>query len=176
MIGIFLDIQKAYDSVSPVKLFEILVRKGMNEEWVNLLGDIYGGNTIVLKMGNIESDTFRVMKGLRQGCPMSCLLFLLYIEDVARGVYDCGEGFTLQADGEILRVPLLLFADDMVLLGRSEVELQRMLNVCGEITTERGMLFNEKKKAQFSFLPGQRETFHLLSRERFYRFKISTSI
>ena len=106
LIAAFLDIRKAYDSICRDKLFNTLNRS-MGKEWVDLLRDIYGMNTISIKMGNIQSDTFKVEKGLRQGCPLSCVLFLLYIEEVARGVFGSGAGSCIQGEtGETLRVPV----------------------------------------------------------------------
>ena len=130
----------------------------MDGNWVDLLRDVYGGNTMILRMGAVESDVYRVDQGLRQGCPMSCMLFLLYIENVARSVHNSGLGFCLQGGHETVRIPLLLFADDMVLLGTSASEVQTLLDICGETTEERGLLFNEKKSAILYF-SGSKDNF-----------------
>lgn len=50
-----------------------------------------------------------------------------------------------------MRVPILLFADDMVLLGRSAHEIQEMLSICEEWANAMDMEFNEKKSAVLCF-------------------------
>lgn len=61
-------------------------------------------------------------------------------------VYDINLGFQITTSCEneaVLRASVVLFADDMILLAESAVELQQMLYVCGEKSNEIGKSFNE---------------------------------
>lgn len=69
-------------------------------------------------MGDKTTDLFPYDIGLRQGCPLSPLLFDLYIDDIFTGVNGIG------CEGLNYRVPGLLFADDTVLLGNSVAAVQ----------------------------------------------------
>ena len=70
-----------------------------------------------------------VMRGLRQGCPMSPSLFNFFINDLFDSINEFRpEGiFVPGLDGDH-RCPGLMFADDVVLLGASEKELKESLN------------------------------------------------
>ena len=97
-------------------------------------------------------------RGLKQGCPMSSILFLIYIERVARDIYSSGWGYKLYFEEEgtykTLKIPILLFADDMLILGQELGEMQEMLDICTNRVTELGLEFNEKKSAIVSFNEG----------------------
>jgi len=69
-----------------------------------------------------KSSTFSVGIGLRQGCPLSPILFVIFMDRIARR----SRGVESVRFGD-LRVASLLFADDVVLLATSDRELQHAL-------------------------------------------------
>ena len=69
-----------------------------------------------------KSDAFPVRVGLRQGCPLSPILFIIFMDRISRRSQGV-EGVRL---GD-LRIGSLLFADDVVLLASSGRDLQLSL-------------------------------------------------
>ena len=67
--------------------------------------------------GNSSSEYFNCEVGLKQGEVMSPSLFSLFIEDLDD--VNCGLSFI------DIRFVLMLFADDMVILGNSPADLQQ---------------------------------------------------
>ena len=59
------------------------------------------------------------MQGVRQGCPISPILFSCYINDLVARLKTLGGGVTI-GDRDLLS---LLYADDIVLLADSPAEL-----------------------------------------------------
>jgi hypothetical protein len=75
--GIFLklDFEKAFDTVDWGFLREVLLRKGFDPAWVHrAMGLVSGGQTSISINGEI-GDYFRNGRGVRQGDPLSPLLF-----------------------------------------------------------------------------------------------------
>src|SRR6266478_2252790 len=151
LIGGFIDIKKAYDMVDREKLFDIMISEGIQDAWVELLKDVYTDNEIFIKIGKQESDKFRIDRGLRQGCPTSTVCFLMYYERVARKVWESEKGFAIEyierTTGQIagMRIPFLLFADDMLILAGSNRELEEMMRLCEGETKMLGLRLNAKK-------------------------------
>ena len=71
---------------------------------------------------NSLSEYFNCVVGLKQGDVMSPILFSLFIEELFwQDDVNCGLSFT-----DIMFV-LMLFVDDMVILGNSSADLQQRL-------------------------------------------------
>ncbi|XP_055910471.1 uncharacterized protein LOC129944835 [Eupeodes corollae] len=71
--------------------------------------------------GQFTSEDFEAEMGVRQGCVLSTLLFILFINDI---VEEVGGGIEFGS----LRIPCLIFADDIVFLAESVDGMQLMIN------------------------------------------------
>jgi hypothetical protein len=64
---LFLDLTKAYDSISILKLHEVLGESNISNTLIKALQNFYG-NTAQVKIGNKLFHPFNITKGLCQGC------------------------------------------------------------------------------------------------------------
>ena len=80
----FIDYSKAFDSISHVQLFDIMLELGFPEHIVALLQSLYIDQTAVIRWNGSTTETFPIGKGVRQGCILSPHLFSLYTESVMR--------------------------------------------------------------------------------------------
>ena len=71
---LFVDFSKAYDKVPRKTLFSILKKLGCGKRFLKALMDIYKRTIIVL-----NSEYIRATIGVKQGGPMSCILFIIYL-------------------------------------------------------------------------------------------------
>jgi hypothetical protein len=72
-----LDYEKAYDCVSWDFLFEILASRGFSATWTNWIDKLIRGGSVGVNLNGEDSSFFKTGKGLRQGDPISPLLFKL---------------------------------------------------------------------------------------------------
>jgi hypothetical protein len=155
LITCFLDCSKAYDRISRALLWETLGKLGMDDRWIQLLKTLYTDNTVVVKFGDISSSRIETQIGLRQGCPLSPILFALFIADLERRLMGTGFGFEVTVgttDGtETHRIPAILYADDLCLIGHSYEEMSALLQVTTDIGNEKDLLFNPEKSAVVIF-------------------------
>jgi exonuclease III len=155
LITCFLDCTKAYDRISRDSLWETLRDLGMDIRWIGLLRSLYADNSVVLKVGDINSKRVRTEVGLRQGCPLSPILFALYIAELESRLLwtKCGFEVTGESDeaSTVLTIPGLLYADDLVLMAHSYEEMSRLLSVTTEVGNEKSLQFNPAKSAMVIF-------------------------
>ena len=72
---------------------------------------------------------FFCKQGVRQGCNLSPLLFCLYVADLEQTLRNEQSGAVTLVH---TRLPLLMFADDLVLLADNHIGLQRYLEILAE--------------------------------------------
>ena len=132
----FLDIQKAFDSLDHWHLLNILrERFRLPAEWLEVLRRLLQDNTTMI-MGH----EVHIGRGTFQGSPLSPLLCICFLEDLAASlrVYldehpDDFSALLPQRHGQhVLLTMLLLYADDITLLASSATALQRLLKVVDE--------------------------------------------
>ncbi|KAK3103953.1 hypothetical protein FSP39_023219 [Pinctada imbricata] len=121
----FIDFSKAYDNVNRELLFENLVDIGLSVKFLDAIKAIFSHVQCCVKVNNSFTKWFSVTQGLKQGCILSPILFNMFINTLVRDIKALDVGIDI--DGE--KVAILLYADDIVLLGESENDLQLILNV-----------------------------------------------
>ena len=124
------DYEKAYDSVSWEYLIYMMRRLGFGSKWIQwILGCLKSASISVLVNGS-PSTEFLPQKGLRQGDPLSPLLFNITAEGLSglmskaieRGLY---RGFLVGT--KKVEVNLLQYADDTIFLGEATMENVRAI-------------------------------------------------
>ena len=138
----FVDFAKAFDSVKHKLLWNKLAGMGVSTKILNLLQSMYGKASCRVTANNTLSSSFPCRKGVRQGCNLSPLLFCLYISDLESYLEINSPGHVTL---ENLKVQLLLFADDLVLLADSEQGLQNSMNRLDEFCNIWDMKINIQK-------------------------------
>ncbi|KAK3763976.1 hypothetical protein RRG08_024031 [Elysia crispata] len=80
----FIDYEKAFDSVEHFAIFDALRKININETYVAILENIYQKATARVHIDNLESETFPINRGVRQGDPISPKMFTTAMEMIFR--------------------------------------------------------------------------------------------
>ncbi|KAH9257127.1 hypothetical protein BASA81_004677 [Batrachochytrium salamandrivorans] len=83
---LFIDIRKAFDTVPVGTLLWKLQNMGFPRRTLAFLKALYTSSSARARAGSLLSNPFPVQRGVRQGCPLSGLLFNLFINDILDGV------------------------------------------------------------------------------------------
>ncbi|PKU80900.1 Putative ribonuclease H protein [Dendrobium catenatum] len=113
-----LDVKKAFDSLSREFLFQRLKLKGFPDIFINwikgCITDVYFS---ICVNGSLEGF-FNSSSGLRQGCPLSPLLFCIAMDGLSSSLHS--PHFSgLSFNG--VDINHLMYADDLLVFGKSEV-------------------------------------------------------
>ncbi len=80
----FIDYEKAFDSMGRGTLWKLLRHYGVPEKITNIIKNSYEGMTCKVVHGQHLTNAFQVRTGVRQGCLLSPILFLLAIDWVMK--------------------------------------------------------------------------------------------
>lgn len=140
------DFLKAYDSIGWEYLNEIISAYGFGPKFRQWMMVFYpsGSLSARINVNNFLSPQFKVERGIRQGCPLSCLVWLLCMEPLLNRIRATNviRGITL-ADKEL---KVSAYADDLtVILDGSERSLRNVIEVFHEFKAVSGLQLNMKK-------------------------------
>ena len=164
----FLDVVKAYDTVSRSGLALRLFELGTPAKLLALVREWYSDDSACVMMGGLRSDWFDLSLGVKQGDISSPILFSCYINgavDLFNQRPDLGVDL---GDGR-KRLAIQLFADDMVLMAESGEMLSEMLDIItafvDQVRLRLSTGLQQKKSAVMVYGSSVRDEFPL---ERFH--------
>ena len=124
--AVFIDMQKAFDTVPHEALFEKVRRAGITGKVLRIIKNIYNSSKVQVD-GPAQSYTSDIERGVRQGCPMSPILFDIFINDLLIGTERYGVRVPGVPRLHLDKVPGLMFADDLVCLSPNRSRMRSLL-------------------------------------------------
>ncbi|KAK7874081.1 hypothetical protein R5R35_004625 [Gryllus longicercus] len=147
-----LDIAKAFDSVSHDAIKIALIRRGFPKQFIRYVENVYANSTTMFEHRGCSSPLFKLGRGVRQGDPLSPILFCLVVDDILSAIPP-EVGFNL---GDT-KINGIAYADDLVLMSSTKWGMETCLRHVGEAATRYGLLFNPNKSSALSLVPAGRE-------------------
>ena len=143
---LFLDFHKAFDTVSHEFLNSVLSKYNFGssfKQWVKVL---YENADSCVTNNGWTSKPFPLKKGIRQGCPLSALLFLLVVEVLAANIRkDKNNGINIKIKGENKLIQISQLADDTTLFFNNEEAIMNGLNIVEKFGKVSGLKLNKEK-------------------------------
>ena len=110
---VFVDQEKAFGRVNRDKLWKVLEQYGVKGQLLDNIRAIYANSKSAVRTTSGTSDWFPVTSGVRQGCNLSPLLFVIYMDQI-----------TKEANPDPEALNELMFADDQAMINSDKTKLQ----------------------------------------------------
>jgi hypothetical protein len=124
-------------------LIKRLAELGVHGEMLHAIIEMYWSVPLIPKLGGALGPSIDSSCGVKQGDPLSPLLFGLFIDEFETWLKERLPQAGVQMGAKL--VQMLLYADDMVLLARSPEQLQGQLNLLQEFCEAQCMEVNVAK-------------------------------
>ncbi len=156
----FLDLAAAFDTVSHKHLSEGLRRFGCGEEFVKIVENLYSNASTVFSMGSGETGRIPMTRGVKQGDPLSPLLFNIAMDPLLAVISKQNNGYQFgPRDSD--RIESLAYADDNGLDTRTPEEMVHNYGLVHEFCQRTGMRLNVAKSAAFYVKPEGKDTYSI---------------
>ncbi len=133
---VFLDLKKAYDTLDRHRTLQILEGYGVGANLRKFLSMIWEGDTMIPKQSGYFGKAFKASRGVRQGDIVSPMIFNIVLDAVIREwEVQMGEN----------NVDTQFYADDGLLSGNDEKEIQRALDLMTDGFARVGLKMNAQK-------------------------------
>ncbi len=142
-----LDQEKAFDRVEHSYLWNTLASFGFCKEFVDMIRVLYCDVESALKKNGGLFAPFRVLRGVRQGCSLSGMLYSLAIEPLLQQIRINVCGLCLSNCNNNVR--LSAYADDIVVLISKQSDVQSLLNLIKDFRILSSAKVNWQKKLCF---------------------------
>lgn len=152
-VGILLDQEKAYDRVHPIYLRQVLRRFGFPSSVIESVVQLFFSTKIALNINGFVSDTFPQSRGLRQGDPLSPLLFNLAFEPLLAFIQQSPTIHGIEIPGRTESIKLGAYADDLMTIISTTAEwiaLENCLQTYGRASNAK---VNLSKTVAFPMAP-----------------------
>ena len=109
--AILFDFAAAFPSIDHDYIFDVLTSRGWSEWFIKVLKLLYWNNVCCISLGGVRNPGFEISAGVRQGCPLSPLLFAIISDVLLR-----------RLSRTIPRALVRAYADDLAMVLRSSRE------------------------------------------------------
>ena len=150
---IYVDFSKAFDRVPHMYLFARLLKNGLHGNIINVLRSMYSKILSTVNTPEGITQFFESLIGTMQGCMLSPLLFVLYLNQFVEMCNEAGcEGVYI--DEYFPNMFLLMYADDMIQCSDMIGRLQKQIDILSKYCNISGMKVNLNKTKVMVFRRG----------------------
>ena len=140
---LLLDQEKAFDKVSQDFLWKVMEKMGFQETFINWIRSLYHGASSQIRIGDELSEKINLERGVRQGDPISPLLFTLCMEPLIQAIQTDPliNGYTANE----VSFKTSAYADDLTVFISSGSDALRVEYWMDTFSKASGATFNQNK-------------------------------
>jgi hypothetical protein len=153
---ISIDAEKACDKIQHHFMIKALRKLGIEVKYLNIVKATYDKPTANIIVNGKKLKPFSLKSGMKQGCPLSPLLFNIALGFLPRTIRQEEKVRRIQISKETVKISL--FADDMILyLKDPKNSTQKLLDTTSSYTKVAGYKINLQLSCKLAFLYNSNE-------------------
>lgn len=137
------DLERAFDNVDHAFLWKVLEKFSFPAGFIQCLKSLYNKATSKILLHGFLTPEVKIQSSVRQGCPLSMILFVLYVEPLIRNLHASSSGVLVY--GKFLKV--IAYADDITIFVRGQDELDLVMQIIESFTQHARIRVNLQKSS-----------------------------
>ena len=111
-----MDQKKAFDQVSWDFMNEVMKKYNFNYQTIKTINTFYKDINSLINVNGTLSTPFQIQRGVRQGCPLSVILYILVAEAININIKENQKINGIKIPGKKDKIKNIMFADDLTLI------------------------------------------------------------
>ena len=140
-----IDYAKAFDTLSLTAIIKSLKYYGFGEVFINNIKTLLKNRESCVRNGGHMSNKFQMERGVRQGCPISPLLFILTSELLAKHIRKDNNIKGIPIPGKNYPIKIKMYADDTTFFLRDNIDYREVLSKIKSFSQCTGLNLNKNK-------------------------------
>ncbi|KAG8227429.1 hypothetical protein J437_LFUL000438 [Ladona fulva] len=136
-----MDIEKAFDNILIEYIAKVLYKYAMPEKIISIIKEFNTNLKSKIKVGQDLTDYIEIKQSIRQGCPLSMLLFAIGIDPLIKRLKEKVKG--IQIEGSMHHVAV--YADDLTIFTTNPKEVDDLSEVFESYRRISGLNANGRK-------------------------------
>jgi len=146
---ISLDFEKAFDRVEHEFLFDILKSFGFGGNFIKWIQILYKGAVTKIKCNGFLTECFKITRSIRQGCPLSALLYSLVSEPLGLAIKQEKSIKGISVEGE--KNKIFQYADDTTVIVKDLESVKKAMRIVDVFCKGSGAKVNAEKTVYMRF-------------------------
>lgn len=138
-IFLFLDFEKAFDSIEWIFLFKTLEKYKFSNNFIKWMKILYNNPMFRIKNNGWNSKTCYMSRGIRQGCPISAILYLFVADVLALKVKNNDQILGIKPSNYSKEFKHIQHADDLTLFLRNRESLKEAIKTIKDFLNMQGL-------------------------------------
>ena len=133
---VWLDLKNAFGSVPHQTMWSMMEALDVPSHFTTICREIYSASTQKVRSKDRYTKPMKINRGIKQGCPLSPLLFNLVLEGILPQVERMDGGCVFH-NGTSVRI--LAYADDICVIGKTKEEINEVISKIHHFTQWAGL-------------------------------------